>query len=130
MKLPKGKYYIGDPSYVFRKSWDEVLKKTDYFSDSETVVFGKRIVGGSTAYGDGSYKDNYGRSYAVDSGTIAILPVSLLLKDKEMRPKEIEADNDMHIVKMEKDFDAIAEDGIFTFGDIVINTRDTEEEDD
>ena len=64
-KLKKGKYYVGDPCYIFGKSWDKVLNDTDYFDNGEIVkVFSKDCIVGGTAYGDGIYTDNFGREYA------------------------------------------------------------------
>lgn len=128
--MKKGFYYVGDPCYIFEKSWREVLDKTNYFEDGEHTLFGKTVFGGGTAYGDGSYKDNFGRKYAVDAGLLAIIPVSLIEIDKKLTRKEIEKDESMHIVKMENDFTCEVYYGIFRFGDIVINTKDEDEEDD
>ena len=59
-----GKYYIGDPCYVFgteengSKSWSDILEDTDFF-EKDTLTIGKKvfdILGGSTAYGDGAYQ--------------------------------------------------------------------------
>ena len=82
-KLKKGKYYVGDPCYIFGKSWDKVLNDTDYFDNGEIVkVFSKDCIVGGTAYGDGIYTDNFGREYNVDAGLIGVLPVSLISIDK------------------------------------------------
>jgi hypothetical protein len=49
--LPEGKYVIGDIPCLNLKSG---AKATEF----------------NTMYGDGIYKDNYGKSYFVDSGSI------------------------------------------------------------
>lgn len=123
-KMTKGKYYIGDPCYIFEESWMDVLNETHFFRDDK--LKGKDICGGGTAYGDGSYYDNQGREYAVDAGIIAILPVSMLKIDNKETLKSVRASEYMHILEFKKDFECSAEDGIFTFGDIVINTKDEE----
>lgn len=128
--MKKGTYYVGDPCYIFEKSWPEVLNKTGYFSDGEHKLFGKTVFGGGTAYGDGSYRDNFGRSYAVDAGLLAIVPISLLNHDKKMTRKQVEKDDSMHIIDMKEDFTCEVNNGVFRFGNIVINTRDTEDDED
>lgn len=124
--MKKGKYYIGDPCYVFKNSWSNVLKETNYFEDGVTKIQGKKVVGGNTYFGDGTYKDNKGRKYWVDSGLIAILPISLL----EINIAEIEKKEGMHIVNFKESFTAEYKNGIFKFGDITINTKDEDEDED
>jgi hypothetical protein len=128
--LPAGKYYIGDPCYIFNDNWDEVLDQTKYFEGGGVFeVFGQKVVGGSTNYGDGMYYDNFGRGYAVDAGLIAIVPVALLLVDNvETVDSVIESDN-MHIVEFEKPFVASYIDGgSYQFGEIEIETGDEDED--
>lgn len=132
MKLKKGKYYIGDPCYVFDKSWERVLQETSYFEDpadddSLFTIFGKKMVCGGTAYGDGEYLDNFGRKYAVDAGLIACMPVSLLKIDNKITVKQAEKDELLHIVFMEHDFECSVSNGIFQFGNIIINTEDQDD---
>ena len=61
MKMPAGTYYIGDPCYIFEKSWDKVLNETNYLQND--TLFGKPVCIDSTAYGDGLYTDNFGQDY-------------------------------------------------------------------
>jgi hypothetical protein len=130
-KLKKGKYYVGDPCYIFGKSWSEVLEKTDYFNSGEIqLLFGKKCIAGGTAYGDGTYKDNYGREYWVDAGLIGIMPVSLLSIDKEYNVLKINKEKGMHIVEFNEDFEVSIDNGVFKFGDIIINTKDDEDNED
>lgn len=126
MKLPKGKYYVGDPCYIFGESWSDVLAETDFF-DAETLR-GKPVCAGGTAYGDGLYEDNCGREYWVDSGMIGILPVSLLRIDKKKTLKEIKASEGMHIIEFTEETEVACDNGVFRFGNIVIDTRDDDDE--
>lgn len=122
-KLKKGKYYVGDPCYIFGESWSEVLDDTYYFNNDEIVkVFGKDCIAGRTAYGDGTYTDNFGREYNVDAGLIGVLPVSLISKDKRYTLKQIEKHKGIHIIEFKEDFEVSISGGVFEFGAITINT--------
>mgnify|MGYP001593861175 CR=1 FL=1 len=131
-QLKKGKYFIGDPSYLFDASWTKVLNETDFFNNEPSKINGKIVVAGSTAYGDGVYCDNHGREYGVDSGMIGILPISLRTIDTQYTVDEINKSVIMHIVDFKEDFTAECEKGKFKFGDIEINTTgdDEDEEED
>jgi hypothetical protein len=123
-KLKKGKYYIGDPCYIFGDSWVEVLNQTDYFNDGEIVkAFGKDCIAGGTSYGDGIYKDNHKRKYWVDAGLMGCLPISLINKDKKYTKKNIEESEGMHIIDFKEDFEVSISSGIFKFGNIIIKTN-------
>jgi hypothetical protein len=128
-KMKAGIYYIGDPCYLFDKSWGKILDENNHLDDGEHEIFGKKIFTGETAYGDGTYTDNYGNAYWVDAGLLSIIPVSLIMKDCKETAKSIAESDGMHIVKFEEDFECSVENGVFQFGDIVINTRDEDEND-
>lgn len=122
--MKKGEYYIGDPCYVFDKSWDKVLEETNMFADGEHTLLGETVFGGGTAHGDGYYFDNYGRGYGVDAGLIAIIPASLLDKDKKIDRKRMKKNcGYAHMVEMKEDFLCFLKNGVFRFGDITINTK-------
>jgi len=122
-KLKRGKYYIGDPCYIFDKSWDKILDDTDHFNDGKIVtLFGKECIAGSTAHGDGVYLDNYNREYAVDAGLVGAIPVCLIFVDKCYTLKEINKNKEMHIINFKEDFEVSIEDGVFYFGHIIIDT--------
>ena len=93
MQFPAGEYWIGDPCYVLGAcgfSW------THY-----------------TAYGDGRFKDNRGREYFVDSGTLGIFPADAVPSDATCGS----------FVRQRKSFTPTYEDGKFTFGTVVIDTE-------
>lgn len=126
-----GNYYVGDPCYVIEK-WDELIKSTGCFGleeDKDTTNWhngcfsynGKKCFAEGTAYGDGTYFDNKGREYGVDAGLIGIVPVSAIDKNKR--------GDGGQIVEFKEDFRAFENKGIFTFGNLVINTRDDDDED-
>jgi hypothetical protein len=123
MKILKaGKYYVGDPCYVFDNSWSEVLEQTDYFDDEEAKLFDKEIFAHGTAWGDGSYKGSDGISYCVDAGLIGCIPYELTQKDSKRTDEQI---NELvRIVEFAEDFLCKYIDGTFYIGNITIKTGD------
>jgi hypothetical protein len=76
--MPEGIYYIGDLCYVMDDAeWLEVCDLTIQGSrviDGEfQLKDGRRFAMYGTAYGDGTYYDQYGHSYSVDSGSIGCI---------------------------------------------------------
>lgn len=130
VEMPAGAYYIGDPCYVIphgynalwahacntwfdgmgRRSGRALIRKgEDYF-----VAF-------DTFYGDGSYPDQNGRTYGVDSGHIGAVPMELVKRtDSEEKAKRCG-----HIVTFDKPFRCFVDKdkGVITLGDIVIDTK-------
>jgi hypothetical protein len=129
-----GKYYVGDPCYVFTdKEWDELIEQTYCFGIQydkmpegyeDTNVYnykGMDFFTDGTAYGDGSYYDNEGRVYGVDAGLIGIVPFEILSTDGDGG----------QIIEFEKDFRVYSSgDGIFYFGNITIDTKNDDEDED
>lgn len=132
--LPAGEYYIGDPCYVLHEEWTEICDnfffadKTNPYSCAQgeyTFVDGRRTFVGNTAYGDGTYSDNIGNTYGVDAGCLGII----LLEDiDQTNPENYIRGGNIHT--FDKPFIANVLNGVFTFGSIIINTRDDEEEED
>jgi hypothetical protein len=125
IEMAKGTYYIGDPGYVFDKSWTKVLDLTDDFEKNDGVftIDGETGYAGSTAYGDGTYIDNHRRRYFVDSGLLSILPVSFLDIDEVFTRESVKKFRGAHLITFKEDFVCDIDDGVFTFGDIVIDTK-------
>lgn len=134
--LKAGAYYIGDPCYVYNNEhpqadslWREFCDKFYELEKKASAVInvdGADFFVGDTSYGDGTYIDNYGREYGVDSGTIGITLAEI--KEKEYFDK-MTSESGGHFIAFEKDFEAEINNGIFIFGHIKINTsRDDEEE--
>ena len=76
--MPTGRYYIGDLCYVMSdEEWDEVcsitIKDNKCIEGEFNLKDGRRFALYGTAWGDGLYNDQYGHSYAVDSGTIGCI---------------------------------------------------------
>lgn len=75
LNFPAGTYYIGDPCYAFQGSdWDKILAESDFFSNEGKT---QNMWAGSTAYGDGTYNDQFGNEYPVDAGLIGIMPIEM-----------------------------------------------------
>jgi hypothetical protein len=119
----KGEYYIGDPCYVVEDDdWIKLLEDNNYFHDCNFIYKGKKCYADGTAYGDGCYQDNHGEAYGVDAGLLGIIPVSIIkVNKKEMKRLG-------NVVKFTKDFNVDSGNGIFHFGNITINTRDNEDQ--
>jgi hypothetical protein len=83
-QLNAGQYYIGDPCYVIADDeWDDFL---GVFISSDSGFFeykGHSFFVSNTAYGDGSYEDNFGNTYPVDAGLIGAIPMELVSQYKE-----------------------------------------------
>ena len=75
--MKAGTYYVGDLCYVLHDEWDEVCEliiKDGVCLDGEfTLKDGRRFAIYSTAYGDGNYFDQNGKSYDVDAGSIGCI---------------------------------------------------------
>lgn len=85
--LPSGTYFIGDNGYLASengKAWDAWVSIADEMSDGFSKPISGAcyneyyVVGSNTAYGDGTYSDNHGNKYSVDSGMIGATPIGLL----------------------------------------------------
>ena len=122
--VPAGRYFLGDPCYtVPAEYWGPLLEASDFLSRPGTIyVDGTPItvVAFETAYGDGLFIGSNGFSYAVDSGTIGLVPY-LLGEGTAFR-------NLVTIIEFERDVIASTFGSILTFGDIVIDTDDFQEE--
>jgi hypothetical protein len=128
--LKAGKYYVGDPCYaVAWENWGKLLDTTGCmgidlnedatnWNDGLFEYKGAQCFCGGTKYGDGLYHDSEGREYGVDAGLIGIIPLSVC------------DGNSMHggnIISFEYDFEVWAENGVFNFDEILINTCDDAE---
>lgn len=128
MILPAGKYWIGDPCYVFphdgpmENKWDELLVEVDYFNRPYGELDEGRIKvwAAPTAYGDGVYASNHDKVFGVDAGVIGIVP-------QETVDYLGRTDNDLDelglFIEFKESFwvDCVDQ-GYFSFGHIIINT--------
>lgn len=116
--IPAGTYVLGDPCYTIKdEDWDTVLEKTDYFTYPDCELHGKLVIGFHTAYGDGDYKANNGRSYGVDAGLIGLVQVN---PDYEI-PEHYK--DTVSLVTFPEPCIALNREGYMRFGAIRIDTR-------
>ena len=124
--FPAGTYYFGDPCYVIRDSWMDLLGSTDYLEDYSNTKWKTRAA--NTAHGDGVY---YGMNimsqfqFSVDAGVIGVVPLD-----------EIEVPIDSigtmgKLFTMDHPFQFEAIDGSFYINNqLVLETNSYEDEDD
>jgi hypothetical protein len=130
--MKAGTYYVGDLCYVLHDEWDEVCSLLFAGRDDHNcnqgefgLKDGRKIAIYSTAYGDGTYYDQNGRSYWVDSGSIGCV----LLDDIDTD----HSDNDFgggQTIKFEQDFYTGSQDGKIMFHNVSVDTdpEDIDEE--
>ena len=87
MTMPAGKYYVGDLCYVMSdEEWEEFCSITIVGNKCVDGEFqfadGRRFATYGTAFGDGTYHDQYGHSYSVDAGLIGCILVSNIRNSK------------------------------------------------
>jgi hypothetical protein len=121
--LPAGKYYVGDLCYVMREEWDEVCGlffkgRTDQGCNQGEFMLkdGRRFACYNTRWGDGLYFDEARNKYPVDAGCIGCILVSDIT---------LNVNNDVKsgtVHDINRDFNTSTEDGVLTFGPVVINT--------
>jgi hypothetical protein len=122
-------YWIGDLCYVMTDpEWDEVLGLIDLEDEpwacgEGEFAFkdGRRFAMYNTKYGDGTYKDQHGFQYGVDSGSIGCIRL------EDIRG-EVSADGS--VVVFENDFTSRNDDGLIQIGHIRIDTDPEDEEED
>lgn len=126
------RYYIGDLCYVMHDEWSEVCDLTLAEGVDEgqfELADGRQFILFSTAYGDGCYPDQMGRSYAVDSGTIGAIRVDDIRDPGFARIVE-DGLGHVHEFPAEIDgSDCFNEDGVLTFYNVVIDTAGSDYDD-
>jgi hypothetical protein len=121
----KGEYYIGDLCYAINgdNEWHDIMLDidgTEWGLEGPKLYKGQLIFSHGTFYGDGGYSDNQGNYYSVDSGTIGIIPISLVNMDYYSGGGQI--------MIFDNDFEVLYSNGMFKFGAIEIETKDINEE--
>ncbi len=127
VKMPAGKFYIGDPCYVVEDNddWSYLLGNSDYFQSryEGSLPDGTRVVAFGTAWGDGMYGPEL--EYSVDAGLIGAVPWS-----EKLWAKYGEKLNDLgKVMDFPEPWEAWNDNGILHFGHIRIDTvQDNDEE--
>ena len=77
--LNAGKYYLGDPCYVLHdKLYHGIWGDLYNYNNGKHNINLYNLTVHSTHRGDGKFFDTKNRSYIVDSGTIALIPIELI----------------------------------------------------
>lgn len=122
-----GEYLLGDPCYVFNgDDWSTLLDSCDVFDSPVGTIREINVLAFPTTYGDGTYLGSDKVLYDVDSGLIGLVPVELV--DKKYNHLYGMPPNKK--VVFNKPTACTNDVGDMRFGDIHINTRDEEDEDD
>lgn len=125
--VPAGTYVLGDPCYAVPDAlWVEAGESCDWWEASPIATVtaeGKeyKILGFSTAYGDGSYNCRDGIEYPVDAGLIGLVPIELANPQDPHYPLN-------RLVVFDRETLCTNDDGVMQFGDIHIDTKNNEEE--
>ena len=134
MTMPAGRYYIGDLCYIMHDAWDEVCDL--FFPPHEpegrghqgefTLKDGRRFASFNTAWGDGTYRSSINTLHCVDSGSIGCIRV------EDIRDNTYSAERIAElgaIVDFAEPFQVSEDQGLLTFGHVLIETApDYEEE--
>ena len=127
--LPAGKYWIGDPCYVFpdeghmESKWDELLDVVEFFKTPYGELDNGKIKvwAASTAYGDGCYTANNGKTFRVDAGLLGIVPQETV---DYLGRTDSDLDYSGLFIEFTEPFIVQHNAGVFNFGHIEIDTGD------
>jgi len=129
--FPAGKYYVGDLCYVMHSEWDEVCGKffegrNDHGCNQGVFQLkdGRKFASFNTKWGDGSYRDQFGRQYSVDAGLIGCISYDDINWAEDNSPQGGQ------VIVFEHDFEVSGGnginrnewDGIITIGNLEIKT--------
>ena len=126
------RYFVGDLCYVLHDDvWNEVCNQTPF--DNSTFEFelsdGRKYLLFSTEYGDGTYNDQYGNPYSVDSGTIGAILLDDINDPELERVLENGLGNVHEFSGILGEGDCAYEDGLIQIGHVQIATGDEPEDD-
>ena len=122
VQVPAGKYVLGDPCYsVSDEHWDSLLASCEYFNHPVGTVKDMNVLAFSTKWGDGCYTDQFGVEYGVDSGLIGLVPIALATKGSNVYTNIIEFSDPTTC--------STNGNGKLTFGKVIINTNDEDDDD-
>ena len=127
MRFSPGKYYVGDLCYVLGDRWDEfcelTIKGNECLDGGFIMSDNTRFWTHGTAYGDGTYRDNFGREYGVDAGIIGVVSIDQIDDD----PSCIEGGQ---VIEFDREFEPYYADGMFFIGNIQIDTASNDYDND
>ena len=125
-----GTYYVGDLCYVMNdEHWDLVCGNFNCSFEGEyEIVVGDNTIQYAmfqTKYGDGSYFDQKGNEYFVDSGSIGCIPIENITKREDGSYIELGS-----VFNFDEDFDVSQNGGVLIFGLIHIDTNSEQDDED
>ena len=121
IKLPPGRYFVGDPCYVFsREDWDNFA--CDAILDGKETMKDLPYFAAHTANGDGEFRGSNGFKFGVDAGLLGAIPEALITKQP--------SPEDGVFIDAPLGLSCSEDGGMFHFGFLSIDTNDQEEEDD
>lgn len=120
-RMEAGWYYVGDLCYVLHDEWNEVchhiIDGHKCLEGQFQLDDGRKFAIFNTAHGDGRYKDQFGREYSVDAGSIGCIRLDQInMTDARNFLEGGQA------IEMTASFVPGARDGLIMFGPVVINT--------
>ena len=74
-------FYVGDCCYALDSETYDIWRNLG-FEKGTVAISGIEFFVDYTAWGDGEYKDDEGRTYPVDAGVLSVIPYELLEKQK------------------------------------------------
>jgi hypothetical protein len=131
MPTSTARYYVGDLCYVMHPEWNEVCDLVTFDNENSAYELsdGRQFFMLNTAYGDGTYNDNFGRPYSVDSGTIGAIKVSDIT-DPEFQDAVKNGLGQIVEFPVELDETSVyADGGMLAFDTLYIDTSFDDEED-
>jgi hypothetical protein len=121
--IPAGTYWVGDPGYAFADHdlWLRLLDSAWTRNEEGIVVVPKimeantgdaSFVSSGTAYGDGTYPDDAGHDYPVDSGMVGVTPA----REGEKCPEGL------HEITFDAPFTVSYDEGDIVIGHLTVET--------
>jgi len=128
MEKEMEKYWIGDLCYVMRdEDWQDFCSvstsNNDFITGDIALSNGIEVSYQGTAYGDGTYKDQFGNDYDVDTGLIGIIKLS------DIKDQEANYLAGGHIFEFERMPTARYDRGVIIIGNVRIDTDYSDEDD-
>jgi hypothetical protein len=115
MHVPAGKYYLCDPCYVVNDDqWNDYLRSLYSVTDGVFEFKESICVAFVTEYGDGTYEDQHGNMFDVDSGLIGITPIDCAFLNDQP--------NKYLIIEFLKPTEVSTINGLLVFGEYIIDT--------
>lgn len=124
MKLPPGKYFIGDPYHIIREDmWNDYLNESIKSNNGFFKFKGVPVFASKTSNGEGLYEDeDYMGFFCTDTGMIGATPLDNGITDEDID------DLSGEVLFFDDDFECIGLDdqGIIYIAKFTIDTKHNE----